>query len=159
MKKLRIAVLFLAVLALCVGIATAGPPDYFAPRNWSETQALTRAAPTLSTEGVAMNEAVSVTAVLDAGSTKTLSGAGSVNVWLYDKWDGTNYTWALFPNRVMSVPSACASQRYCVVDSYTIDGPRSSQRLLFAATGVTVSAGTNVVVMGNVNVSLRSASR
>jgi hypothetical protein len=147
MKKLRIAVLFLAVLALCVGIATAGPPDYFAPRNWSETQALTRAAPTLSTEG------------LDAGSTKTLSGAGSVNVWLYDKWDGTNYTWALFPNRVMSVPSACASQRYCVVDSYTIDGPRSSQRLLFAATGVTVSAGTNVVVMGNVNVSLRSASR
>jgi hypothetical protein len=155
MKKFLAVLLSIAVLIMA-GVAYAGPPDYFAPRNWSETQALTRATPT---EGVAMNEAVSVTAVLDAGSTKTLSGAGSVNVWLYDKWDGTNFSWALFPNRVLAVPSACASQRYCIIDSYTIDGPRSSQRLLFAATGVTVSSGSNVLVMGNVNVSLRSASR
>jgi hypothetical protein len=143
MKKFFAVLLSIAVLIMA-GVAYAGPPDYFAPRNWSETQALTRAAPTLSTE---------------AGSGKTLSGAGSVNVWLYDKWDGTNFSWAVFPNRVLAVPSGCATQRYCVIDSYTVDGPRSSQRLLFAATGVTVSAGTNVVVMGNVNVSLRSASR
>jgi hypothetical protein len=159
MKNFRLGLLFLALLAVCVGVAVAGPPDYFAPRNWTETQALTRAAPTLSTEGVAMNEAVSVTAVLDAGSGKTLSGAGSVDLYLYDKWDGTNFSWAKFPNRAMTIPGGCATQRFCVIDAYTVDGPRSSQRLLFAATGVTVSSGTNVMVIANVNVSLRSASR
>jgi hypothetical protein len=155
MKKLLLTVAFL-LLPL---VTLAGPPDYFAARNWSESQILTRAAPTLSTEGVAMNEAAAVIFVLDAGSGKTLSGAGSLDIYLYDKWDGTNFFWTKFPNRAMTVPGGCAGQRFCVIDAYTIDGPRQAQRLLAATVGVTVSSGTTATVFANVTVSLKSSSR
>ena len=140
-------------------LAFAGPPDFFAARNWNESQILTRAAPTLSTEGVRMNEAVSVIFVLDAGSGKTLSGGGALNIWLYDAWDGTNFFWTLFPNRTITVPAGCAGQRFCVLDAYTVDGPRYAQRLLAATSGVTVSSGTTATVIANVTVSLKSSSR
>jgi hypothetical protein len=150
---------FLAFLLLLPVLALAGPPDFFAARNWSESQTLTRSAPTLSTEGVAMNEAAAVVFILDAGSGKTLSGAGSLDLYLYDKWDGANFFWTKFPNRALPVPAGCSGQRFCVIDAYTIDGPRQAQRLLAAAVGVTVSSGTTVTVIADVTVSLRSSSR
>ena len=97
---------FALLLAVLIPVlAFAGAPDSFIRRNWSESQILTRAAPTLSTEGVSLNEAMSVIFVIDAGSGKTLSGAGALDIWLYDAWDGTNAFWTKFPNRQLAVPS------------------------------------------------------
>lgn len=155
MKKL-----FALLIVIAPVLALAGPPDTFIRREWRETQtAAARAAPTLSTEGAAVREGVSIMVELDAGSGKTLSGAGALDVYLYDKWDGTNFAWAKFPARQLLVPAGCASNRHCVIEALTLDGPRLGQRVLFAANGVTVSSGTTVVVTGLITVSGQSVSR
>lgn len=152
MKKLTALLLLLPTLAL------AGPPDFFARREATESQALTRSAPSTATEGVGLNEAVAVMVALDAGSGKTLT-AGNLDAWLYDKWDGTNFAWSKFPSRNLPIPAGCAGQRYCVIEALTVDGPRYAQRILFATNGVTVSSGTTVTVNTLVTVSLKSSSR
>ncbi len=155
----NILLLLLALLVIVTAPATmAGPPDLFIRAEWSETQSLTRAAPTLSTEGVSTSNAASITFVLEA-VTGTLSGGGSLAIWVYDLWDGTNGAWAPFPARDITVPAACSGKARCVLEAYTVDGPRLNQRWLAATSGVTVSSGTTVTVRAFVTKSGRSISQ
>ena len=155
----RLAFSILAALALLVSApAVAGPPDFFLSRSADEVQVLTRAAPTLSTEGVELRNAVSVQVVLDAGA-NTLNGTGSVKLWLYEAWDGTTGKWAPFNGRTITDLSGCTGQSVCVVEALTVDGPRLAQRFLAATSGIGVSAGTTVTVRLRVTVSGRSVSQ
>lgn len=155
----RLFLPLLAALALvCAPVAQAGPPDLFIRAEWSETQILTRAAPTLSTEGVSTSNATSILFVIES-SAGTLSGAGSLVVWVYDLWDGTNGAWAKWPNRDIPIPSSCAGVSRCVLEAYSVDGPRLNQRWLAATSGVTVSSGTTAVVRAYVTKSGRSISQ
>jgi len=138
--------------------ALAGPPDFFLSRTSDEVQTLTRATPTLSTEGVELRNAVSVQVVLDAGA-NTLNGTGSVKLWLYEAWDGTTGKWAPFNGRTISDLSGCTGQSVCVTEAFTVDGPRLAQRLLAATSGIGVSAGTTVTVRLKVTISGRSVSQ
>ena len=146
------------LVVVSASAALAGPPDFFLSRTADEVQSLTRATPTLSTEGVELRNAVSVQVVLDAGA-NTLNGTGSVKLWLYEAWDGTTGKWAPFNGRTITDLSACTGQSVCVVEALTVDGPRLAQRFLAATSGIGVSAGTTVTVRLKVTISGRSVSQ
>ena len=152
MRKLLFLLVFLPFLAF------AGAPDTFTRRDWVESQNVTRSAPTLATEGVRTDSAVSITFIVDAGSGKTLTGVGTLDVYLYDRWDTVNLSWAKWPSRSMTL-SGCSGVRFCIIDSFSVDGPRYAQRLLPAAVGVGVSSGTTVSVSAFVSVSANSRSQ
>lgn len=104
-------------------------------RRWSESQILTRAAPTLVTEGMELRDIVAIRVAIDAGSGQTLSGAGSLLCYL---WDNDDARWKRCPDLDLSVTSS--GIRDMVFGEQ--DVPVGSGRILFATSGVTVSAGT-----------------
>lgn len=146
------------LLALIPAFALAGAPDAFTRRQLSETQNLTRAVPTLATEGVLVQNGVSLSIEIDAGVGKTLT-AGNVDLYLYDKWDGVNAAWSIFPARSSLSVAQCVGQRRCVLEAFNIDGPRLAQRAIAVTRGVTVSSGSTVVVNMVVTVSGNSVSK
>lgn len=143
----RLLTAALAVLFL------AWSPDDVARKYSSETQALTRAVPTLATEGVSAATAIAVTVVLIPATvpgTTTLSGGGAIDLFFRDTsvgWyqaDPNSYSWDL---------DGCAGKTSC---SYTFQILQPHGRMLARANGVTVSAGTQVTVHTIVTVSLKS---
>ena len=130
----RIALL-LAALAL-----VAFSPDTFTRRYWSEPQALTRAAPTLVTEGIDISTAMAFTVVIApaAGGAATISG-GQMKLYFRDATVGwyegdPDTAWSL---------TGCAGKTTC---SKTFEVLQPHGRALAAANGVTVSAGTTLTV-------------
>jgi hypothetical protein len=130
-------VLLTAVLSL--GFA----PDRFVKRDSYEVQALTRAAPILITEGVDGTNMIAFTVVLipvTSPGTTTLSGGGTIDLYFRDAatgWylaDPNAYSWSL---------AGCAGKTSC---SKTFELLQPRGRILPAANGVTVSAGTQITV-------------
>jgi hypothetical protein len=111
--------------------------------TFSESQLLTRAAPTLATEGQALKDLSSVTVIVEANTSQTLSGAGSLLAYIYDASPGAPAAWVRMPAMDLSV-STSGVQRMAF-PAVTVTGARNA-RLLYAASGVTVSSGTTVTV-------------
>lgn len=106
-----------------------------------ETQLLTRAAPTLATEGVSINTAITVEVrIAPATGGETLSGGGKVDFYFYNATDG----WYLMdPDQYSWVMTGCAGKELC---AQTVQILTPVGRMVAAANGVTVSSGTQVVV-------------
>lgn len=148
----------LALLVLLPSVALAGPPDTFTRRSVSETQNLTRAVPTLATEGTSITNGISFSIEIDLGVGRTFTG-GLIDVYLYDKWDGVNFSWSKFPSRSSLPVTQCSGLRRCVIESFSIDGPRLALRAIAVANGVTASSGTTVIVNMVTTVSGNSLSK
>jgi hypothetical protein len=132
----------LSWLPLALGLL-AWAPDAFQKRDAVEVQALTRAAPTLSTEGIDGMRMIAFTVVLvpvTVPGTTTFSGGGTIDLYFRDTtagWylaDPLAYSWSL---------AGCAGKTSC---SKTFEMLQPRGRILPAANGVTVSAGTQVTV-------------
>lgn len=106
---------------------------------FTESQTLTRAAPTLSTEGQEIKGFSSLTVVVEAESGQTITG-GTLKAYCYDPdlafW---------FPIPAMDRTLTSVSSRRYGFAALDVVGPRNS-RVLFAASAVTVSGGTTVTV-------------
>jgi len=111
-----------------------------AKSTFQESQILTRAAPTLATEGQALLDLSAITVVVSAELTRTLSGSGTLNAYLYDVDVGR---WARCPGLDLTITiSGVQDQAF---PALLVAGARNS-RVLWAASGVTVSGGTTVQI-------------
>jgi len=116
--------------------------------SWVESQALTRAAPTLSTDGVQLKDYSSFTVIVEANASQTLSGAGTLDCWVYDgAVNSGSGGWSILPGQTQSV-TVSGKQRMAFT-VFQVPCPRKS-RIMFAANGITVSSGTtvNVYILG-----------
>jgi hypothetical protein len=132
-----------SVLAVAMLLLVGFSPDAFQKRDLTEVQALTRAAPTLVTDGIDGMRMIAFTVILvpvTSPGTTTLSGGGTIDLWFRDTtagWylaDPNAYSWSL---------AGCAGKTSC---SKTFEMLQPRGRILPAANGVTVSAGTQVTV-------------
>jgi hypothetical protein len=112
------------------------------PVVWTETQALTRAAPTLSSEGALLGgRETGIRVVLSAESTRTLSGAGTLRCYYYDN---NLSAWIRNPDLDIALAAAHSGVRRVAFPDQAVFVPDG--RILYAADAVTVSAGTTVDV-------------
>lgn len=106
-----------------------------------EDQALTDTVPTTdAAEGAPLLDADAFTVVVEAESTRTLSGAGSLVGYIYDE---TVAAWVVCPELTQTVSTSGVRR---VAYNYVVAGARKGTRVQFAASGITVSAGTTVRV-------------
>lgn len=129
----RAVAVCLSLLALTSGAA--------APPSFSETQALTRAAPATATLGMALGGVKSFRLSVCAASGQTLTGAGTLDVWLYDSVDAL---WKL--NTGLELAVDASGVRCQVFPDFPVDVSKDGTRVLPATNSVTVSGGTTVVV-------------
>lgn len=130
MKK-RIAVTLMALLASGAVLAFTG-------KSWSETQALSRAAPTLATEGMNLNGVVGYQVTISAPVGQTITG-GTLQCYFMSTLTAR---WARCPASFDLTPSTAV--RDWTSPSFTV--VVGMGRLLYAATSITISAGSTVVV-------------
>lgn len=110
------------------------------PRNrvWQENQILTRAAPTTdATLGANLNDAIGYRVIVSAELTRTLSGAGNLRCWLYSD---TLARWVPCPDLDKAVSRAGGRD----MTWGELEPLVGFGRVMYAADGVTVSAGTTV---------------
>lgn len=106
-----------------------------------EDQALTRTVPTTdATEGAPLKDAHAFTVVIEANSTKTLSGAGSLDAYVYDD---TVAAWIPCPELTINVVTSSVRRASY---NFVVAGSRPLSRVQFAANSITVSGGTTVRV-------------
>ena len=107
-------------------------------RTWSEAQALTRAAPTLVTEGISLDGVESFRVILSADEGETLSGAGELECYAYsyllERWV-----------RVPELDLGTITATFRDMSWGELESLCGFGRVLYAATGVTVSGGTCTV--------------
>lgn len=115
--------------------------QYSANNAWYEDLGLSAAAPSAATDGIPLTGLKSVQITVSADSGQTLSGAGTIRVYLYDSTLGR---WARCPELDMSVSTA--SVRDLAFAALSMDGERSGARAAFVPNSVTVSSGTTVRV-------------
>lgn len=132
-----------AVLA-CV-VALFAVAAYAGTRAWTESQALTRAAPSTSSEGISMSQVTGFKLSVCATTGNTLSGAGSLKAYLY------NPVAALWMrNPALDVNVTATGERCQVFPDFTVSAPAITggdpYRALWGTSSVTVSAGTTVDV-------------
>lgn len=132
--------------AVLLSLLYAGASAALPQRYLSDVQALTRAAPTLDTEGMSLTSsngypirAFLIAVCAEEG--QTLSGAGSLRAWVYHPRLARWMRNAELDKAVTLTGEDC--QTYSdFTPLYLGDG----RRLLYAADGVTVSGGTTVTV-------------
>lgn len=112
-----------------------------------ETQALTRAAPTLASEGMSLLDATGAPVrgyfvAVCAAVGQTLSGGGALRAWVYDVDEGV---WMRNPDQDLVIGTTVAGQRCRAWDDKRT-GYLLGRRVHYAADGVTVSGGTTVTV-------------
>lgn len=110
---------------------TAGP-------TFSET---TGSAPTVAADGFNVIGLVSLYIVVSADSTRTLSGAGTLQCYLYDAIGGAPARWIRYPAADLSVTSSAV--RDMAFPPVMLRAPRG--RMAWVPSGVTVSAGAVTV--------------
>lgn len=129
-----------SLAAVLLSLSAAGQTDPPAmTRKWSESQALTRAAPTLTTEGLDLSDIAGFRVTVCAASGQTLAGAGALQAYVYDN---DLALWTRNPSLDITISTAGA-RCLTFADIQTVV---ATGRGLFAATGVTVSGGTTVTV-------------
>lgn len=122
------------LLALC--LAT---PGWAMKRSWSETSALTRASdPSAATDGVDLAGAKGFRVCVAANSGQTLSGTGSILMWVYSYEDSL---WARNTELTKAVDLS-GKRKQCW--DFLVSTGRG--RVLPAASSITVSGGTTVTV-------------
>jgi hypothetical protein len=134
-----ILVLLIAVgvLLICESTAHAAPARYTSGAwFWTETQALTRAAPSSTTDGMDLTSVMAYRISLCAASGQTLTG-GALQFWAM----GTDSLWGRNPLLDLTVTGG---QRCQVWGDYQVAVPIG--RMLPANSGVTVSGGTTATV-------------
>lgn len=113
--------------------------------TFSLSQNLTGSAPTLATEGQALEDLKSVSVVVETATpaTQTLSGAGSLLCYVYDGATGGPGAWSRHPAGDFTVTlSGVARQSFEPVEVLV----NRKGRVLWVPSGVTVSAGATVTV-------------
>lgn len=117
-----------------------------AQNAWYEDQALTRTAPSTSTDGVPLDDLSGVTIAIEANSGQTLSGSGTIRCYLYDTLVGA---WFRVPECDLSVSTS--GVRRLGFATLAAAG-RTGARVDFVTDTVTVSSGTTarVYVLGTV---------
>jgi hypothetical protein len=148
---------------LLVSLLAGWSPDAFQDRNWNESQLLTRAAPTLATEGFDLTRVIGFTVtvrpgtlsagVCTASTTATFSGSGQIDLYFRDATIG----WYLGDPTTSFVMSAsvCSGKTSC---SKTFDVLTPRGRALPVANAITTSAGTCVRVDVLASVSGKSST-
>ncbi len=137
---MKTAKLLLLVLAAGLIPATSEAQDISGTTAyWTEVQLLTRAAPTLVTEGLNLRGVIGFRVTVCANATRTLSGTGTLQAYV---WDNDLLRWIRNPALDISV-STSGVRCLAFPDIRTA---AASGRVLFAANAVTVSAGTTVDV-------------
>lgn len=130
----------LAVLLIGGFVATA----YAGGRAFSESQALTRAAPAAATEGISMLRVQGFRVSVCATNGNTLSGTGSLQAWLYNP---AADLWMRNPGLDLQVTASGVRCQVFPDFSVSTVAPASGEfRTVFATSAVTVSAGTTVDV-------------
>lgn len=119
--------------------------------TFSLLQNLTGSAPTLATEGLSLKGLTSVTVILETHTpaSQTLSGAGTLEAYIWDSFDGSaNNTgstasgaWSRCKDFDLTVTLSGVPRQ--AFESFKVVGPRAG-RVIWVPVGVTVSAGTQV---------------
>lgn len=106
---------------------------------------LTGVAPTGATEGQSLQGLSAVTVVVTTSNpaTQTLSGAGTLQCYLYDGATGGPAAWSRCPSLDLSVSTGSIAR--LAFPAVSVTGPRNS-RVIWVPSGVTVSAGTRCYV-------------
>lgn len=155
------------VLVLSAGAASAQVP----PRYYWETQTCSagtcdRGAPaasdfvgTASALAVGMNlsGARGFYVSVCAASGQTLGGAGTLAAYVYEPWTGLVFRDSALDLKLSDVTSATAcagSPCRCATFPDLLPALRLNRRVLYAATGVTVSGGSTLSVYINAELSL-----
>jgi hypothetical protein len=134
MRRLGILLTLLAAPAFAQRVAV----------SVTETQDLTRAAPTTAAEGQALSAAKGLRVTVCAAAGQTLSGAGTLRAWYYGAVWGRNSALD------QAVPAAAAGVRCWTFPDLQVHV--RAGRVLFAADSVTVSGGTTVTVRYDIGV-------
>lgn len=108
---------------------------------FDEIQALTRADPTAATEGTPLADVRGFRVAVYANAGQTLTG-GKLLAWLYD--DGIDQ-WMRNPDLDLVISTTLGKRAQLFTD-FIVDARIGGHRVLYAASGVTVSAGTTVNV-------------
>ena len=109
---------------------------------WAETQTLTRDDPTLVTEGLHLGgRERGLRVVVSAPSGQTLLGTGTLKCWY---WDNSLLEWVRVPDFDLVLTDSHAGKRRVAFPDQSIVVPDG--RMLYAASGVTVSSGTTADV-------------
>jgi len=119
--------------------------------TFSLLQNLTGSAPTLATEGQPLRGLTAVTVMVEVAdpATQTLSGAGTLQCYLWDPMTETAVGgitagfWTRCPSLDMTIAGSGAPRQ--AWEALQVIGPRQA-RALWVPNGVTVSAGTQVTV-------------
>lgn len=113
-------------------------------RLWTETQGttspVTKAAPTLITEGMLLEDVDGYRVIVSSATGTTLSGAGTLAAYI---WDTDIAAWIRNPDLDLTVGTASV-RRLAYPDQET---KVPSGRVYYAATGVTFSAGSDGVTV------------
>lgn len=135
---------FAVLLALALPLSSLAADPLQSVRRWSESQPLTRTAPTasctaaVSPEGTQLDGVRAIRLMLEAPSGQTLSG-GSLLAWYYDHGAGA---WFRNPANDLTVTSGLAKQAWEDLPVYIRTGC-----VIYATSSVTLSgAGTAVTV-------------
>lgn len=108
----------------------------------SESMLLTASAPSGATDGQPLKDLKAITVVVEAESTRTLSGAGTLLCYILDpSVHATEWT----PLPAMNLTVSGSGNRRMSFPAVDVVGPRNG-RVKWVASGVTVSAGTTVTV-------------
>ena len=150
MKKLAFVALLVPSMALATWSAVYPAPS--TNQSMMETQALTRAAPTLASDGAtagvtlgnpqlpaSQSGIAGVSVTVCAEATRTLAGAGTLQFYAYDN---ALPEWSRISD--LDLPVTATGVRCQTFAGIWVNMARG--RLLAAATGVTVSGGTTVTV-------------
>lgn len=106
-----------------------------ASETFGTTSAVTGSAPTDATDGQPLADLDAITVVVDTASTRTLSGAGTLDGYLYD---GSIALWVRCPALDLSVTATTRSMAF---EPFEVIGGRNA-RVKWVPTGVTFSAGS-----------------
>lgn len=126
----------LPLAALCAALVSV-PAAAQTSNPWTESQALTRTAPTASSEGANLSPYRSLRLSVCATSGNTLSGGTLAAYW----YDPTDTLWKRNPSLDVTVT---ATTRCQVFPDFEV-GPMGG-RVIWATSSVTVSGGTTVTV-------------
>lgn len=126
----------LAALLLAAAVPALALPS----RYLYQTQALTQAAPSLSTDGMSLGDVLGFRVSVCAASGQTLTGGGTLRAWLYHTDAGL---WMRNPSLDLTVS---ASGVRCQVFPDAQPVVLLSHRVYFASDTVTVSGGTTLDV-------------
>jgi len=120
--------------------------------SWYESQALTRAAPTVQADGVSLRDLDAFSVLLENPS-GNLSGGGTLQCYIWEPNSniaipaGTpTGAWTRYPEGDIPIPSSSNGLARVLFSPKAVSSARGAS-IFYATSGVTVSAGTAVTVI------------